>query len=138
MLKKQAGTARRPFTVAELQTILAAADDEWRSMIFFGLYTGQRLGDLARLNWQNVDLVSGEISITTAKTGRLVRIPIVSPLLTHLEKLPAGDDPKAPLHPRAAKLATGVASLSGATTVTGLSVPPTSRKRRSAMSSVRW
>lgn len=106
MLKKQAGTARRPFTVAELQTILASADDEWRSMIFFGLYTGQRLGDLARLNWQNVDLVSGEISITTAKTGRLVRIPIVSPLLTHLEKLPAGDDPKAPLHPRAAKLAT--------------------------------
>jgi integrase len=89
MLKKQAGTARRPFTVAELQTILAAADDEWRSMIFFGLYTGQRLGDIARLNWQNVDLVSGEICITTAKTGRLVRIPIVSPLLAHLEKLPS-------------------------------------------------
>jgi integrase len=25
-------------------------------MILFGLYTGQRLGDIARLTWANVDL----------------------------------------------------------------------------------
>lgn len=103
LLKKQAGTSRRPFTIEELKKALAAADDEWRSMILFGLYTGQRLGDLARLTWQNIDLQAGEITITTAKTGRVVRIPIAAPLLAHIEGLPAGDEARAWLHPRAAR-----------------------------------
>lgn len=103
MLKKSAGASRRPFTIEELKKALAAADDEWRSMILFGLYTGQRLGDLARLTWQNLDLQAGEITLTTAKTGRVVRIPIAAPLLAHIETLPAGDDAKAWLHPRAAR-----------------------------------
>lgn len=103
MLKKSAGTSRRPFTIEELKKALAAADEEWRSMILFGLYTGQRLGDLARLTWQNLDLQAGEITLTTAKTGRVVRIPIAAPLLAHIETLPAGDDAKAWLHPRAAR-----------------------------------
>lgn len=100
------GSARRPFTVKEIQSVLAVADDEWRSMIYFGLYTGQRLGDLARLTWANVDLQAQEIHLRTAKTSRLVRIPICKPLLDHIESLPADDDPKATLHPRAAGLAT--------------------------------
>lgn len=100
------GNARRPFTVTEIQSVLAVADDEWRSMIYFGLYTGQRLGDLARLTWANVDLQAQEIHLRTAKTSRPVRIPICKPLLDHIESLSAGDDPKAPLHPRAAALAT--------------------------------
>jgi integrase len=106
LLKKSARSSRRPFTVEELRAILAAADEEWRSMILFGVYTGQRLGDLARLTWQNVDLQAGEITLATAKTGRIVRIPIAAPLLAHLESLPAGDDAKALLHPRAARHAT--------------------------------
>jgi len=44
------------FTLPELRSLLAVANDEWKSLILFGLYTGQRLGDLARLTWQNVDL----------------------------------------------------------------------------------
>lgn len=107
MLKKvEGGSARRPFTVPELKSVLAVADAEWRSMMFFGLYTGQRLGDIARLTWASVDLQSQEIQLRTSKTGRVVRIPICKPLLDHIESLPAGDDPKAPLHPRAASLAT--------------------------------
>ena len=35
---------RRPFTVPELARILSAAHGEWRGLILFGLYTGQRLG----------------------------------------------------------------------------------------------
>lgn len=103
-LKKQQGGTRRPFTVDEIRAVLAVADDEWRSMILCGLYTGQRLGDIATLTWANVDLLAGEIHLRTAKTGRAVRIPLCKPLLEHIENLPAGDDPKAPLHPRAAAL----------------------------------
>lgn len=102
LLKQETDTARRPFTLVELRSLMGAADDEWRSMLMFGLYTGQRLGDLARLTWANVDLQAGEIHLRTAKTGRFIRVPICTPLMEHIVSLPAGDDPKAPLHPRAA------------------------------------
>jgi integrase len=48
--------ARRPFTLPELQRILEACDAEWRALVMFGFYTGARLGDLAALTWQNLDL----------------------------------------------------------------------------------
>lgn len=104
-LKKRAKVAaesRRPFTIDELKRLLALADAEMRSLILFGLYTGQRLGDLAKLTWANLDLQAGEIFLSTAKTGRVVRIPITQPLLKHIESLEVGDLPNAPLHPRAA------------------------------------
>jgi integrase len=110
MLKKVDASARRPFAFSEIQSVLAVADDEWRSMIFFGLYTGQRLGDVARLSWANVDLQAEEIQLRTAKTGRVVRIPICKPLLDHIETLPSSDEPKAPLHPKLAALANTNAS----------------------------
>ena len=102
MLKKAPGTSRRPFTPDELKAVLAVADSEWRSMILFGVYIGQRLSDIAHLSWANVDLAAGEVHLRTGKTGRMVRIPICAPLMQHIETLPAGDDPKAPIHPRAA------------------------------------
>ncbi|MFT5857100.1 MAG: integrase, partial [Verrucomicrobiales bacterium] len=105
LLKKTAGTSRRPFTVQELGKVLNSASDEWRSLILFGIYTGQRLGDLARLTWAGLDLTASEIQITTAKTGRVVRIPIVAPLQEHIESLPSSDDPRAQVHPLAASLA---------------------------------
>lgn len=99
---KDAADDRRPFTLPELRLILSNADPEMRSLVLFGLYTGQRLGDLARLTWANIDLESQEIHLATSKTGRVVRIPIADPLLAHIASLPTGDDPKTPLHPRAA------------------------------------
>lgn len=108
-IKRAGGTTRRPFTLDEIRAVLAVADDEWRSMIFFGLYTGQRLKDVAALTWANVDLVAGEIHLLAGKTRRMTRIPICKPLMQHIEGLPAGDNPKAPLHPRMA------ASLNGST-----------------------
>jgi integrase len=49
LMKRTNGTLRRPFTLPEIKKLLAIADAEWRSLIVFGLYTGQRLGDVARL-----------------------------------------------------------------------------------------
>jgi integrase len=92
---------RRGFTIPEIKRILEVANDEWRSLIFLGLYTGQRLGDLARLTWQNVDLDRDEIRFVSRKTGRTMIIPIAPPLRAQIERLPAGDDPQQPLHPRA-------------------------------------
>jgi hypothetical protein len=47
------------------------ANDEWRSMILFGLYTGQRFGDIATLTrLNNLDLVRGELRLSTQKQAR--------------------------------------------------------------------
>lgn len=99
---KAKGDSRRPFTVDELRRVLAVANAEWRSLLLFGLYTGQRLGDLTALTWANIDTAGNEIHLTTRKTGRTVRIPICEPLAEHIASLSAGDDPKAYLHPSAA------------------------------------
>lgn len=97
--KKAGGATRRPFTIPELRAVVSVAGEEWRSMIMCGLYTGQRLGDIASLTWQNVDLQRGEIRLTTRKTGKVLVLPIAAPLRENLLQLPAGDDSAAPLHP---------------------------------------
>jgi integrase len=100
-LKVDEANARRAFTLDELEKILQNCDDEWRSMLMFGLYTGARLGDIARLTWQNLDLVAEEVSYYSGKKGRRVVTPMSKALFRHIQTLPAGDDPKQPVHPRA-------------------------------------
>jgi integrase len=92
---------RRAFTLPELERILACANEEWRGMILFGLYTGQRLGDIAKLTWQNLDLQREEVRLTTGKTGRRQIIPLARPLLKFIDFLPTSDDPKFPLFQKA-------------------------------------
>ena len=103
-VREDSNNTRRPFTISEIRRILELADDEWKSLILFGLYTGQRLGDLARLTWDNIDLVRGEIRLKTGKTGKRLILPIAPPLRKHLENLPTSDTPGAPLHPKALNL----------------------------------
>jgi len=95
---------RRPFTIPELQALLSVADSEWRSLIKIGVYTGGRLGDVAALRWTNIDLQRDELRFVARKTGKTAVIPLIGALRTHVETLPAGDDPHAFLHPRAAKI----------------------------------
>jgi integrase len=103
-VRDRSEAARRPFTLDELRAVLAVANEEWRSMILFGLYTGLRLSDIACLTWANIDSVNNEVRLTTRKTGRRQTLPLAPPLREHLTKLKAGDDPKEPLHPRASAM----------------------------------
>lgn len=93
--------SRRAFTLGELKKVLDAAKPEWQGIILTGLYTGLRLGDIATLTWANLDLQQAELAVTTQKTGRRQVIPLAKPLLGFFEKLPAGDNPTAPLFPKA-------------------------------------
>jgi integrase len=103
MAKKTQSTTRRPFTAEELQRVLAVADDEWKSLIRFGLYTGQRLGDLAALRWQNIDLQRAEIRITTQKTSKNLVLPIPVHMLNRLTESAGDKRPADPIHPSAYK-----------------------------------
>ena len=98
--RKTSDDARRPFTVPEIRKVIEVADKEWKSLVLFALYTGQRLADLATLRWDNIDLVRNEIRIQTRKTGKRLAIPIAPPLKTHIESLPAAREGH--LHPKAA------------------------------------
>jgi integrase len=100
--EKHKGDKRRAFTLPELQAVMAVANPEWQSMIRFGLFTGQRLSDLAHLRWSNLDLVKNVIRLTTGKTGRTMIIPISEVLRGHIAALPVTDNPAAYLHPWAA------------------------------------
>src|SRR5436190_2832136 len=112
-LKLRDESKRRAFTLAEIKRILKACgeDTEWRGLVLFGLYLGQRRGDLARLTWRAVDLDSGEIAFTTHKTGRRIVLPLVQPVADYLASLPASDKPNAFIFPHAAS-AKRTASLS--------------------------
>jgi len=105
LLKSSKESKRRAFTLSEIKRILRACSDdqEWRGLVLFGLYLGQRLGDLARLTWRAVNLEQGEIAFTARKTGRRIVLPLVQPLADYLASLPASDDPNAFIFPRAAR-----------------------------------
>jgi integrase len=113
LLKSSKESKRRPFTLPEIKRILKACGDnvEWRGLILFGLYLGQRLGDLAKLTWRAVNLESGEIAFTARKTGRRIVLPLMQPLIDYLSALPGSDNPNAFIFPRAAS-AKRTASLS--------------------------
>jgi integrase len=84
--KEAAAAKKRAFTLDELRAVLDVADPEWKSMSLFGLYTGQRLADIATMRWSNVDLVKGEIRLTTRKTDKVMILPIAPPLRRYLVK----------------------------------------------------
>lgn len=106
VLKARGEARRRAFTVAEIQRILSACSDdvEWRGMVLFGLYSGQRLGDLAKLTWRAVNLEQAELAFATQKTGKRSVLPLMRPLVEYLKGVSAGDDPKAYLFPNVSQV----------------------------------
>jgi integrase len=105
LLKSSKESKRRAFTLAEIKRILKACahDVEWTGLVLFGLYLGQRLGDLAKLTWRAVNFETGEIAFTARKTGRRIVLPLVQPLSDYLASLPASDNPDGFIFPNAAK-----------------------------------
>lgn len=105
LIESREESKRRAFTLPEIQRILeACADDiEWRGLVLFGLYLGQRLGDLARLTWRAVNMETGEVAFTAKKTGRRINLPLMQPLIDYLAELPSSDNPNAHVFPNAAK-----------------------------------
>jgi integrase len=97
---------RRPFTMKEIRLVLDHCDAEWRSMVLFGLYTGQRLGDIARFQWKDVDLRRKSISLVTSKTDKALTIPLPPDLHAHLVALPSPISDSQPVHPNAHAIVT--------------------------------
>lgn len=54
--------------------------DELRLLFAIGIYTGQRLGDCASLEWGEVDLVKGTINVMPRKTAKRYRRRVIIPI----------------------------------------------------------
>ena len=93
---------RRAFTISELQALLKALAGEWRGMTLLGLYSGQRLRDIATLTWAQIDTEAGVVRFHTSKTGRNQVIPMVPAITSFLSEQPSSDDPGAAVFPNAA------------------------------------
>ena len=92
-------TRRREFRPEELEILVPKLTGEWKGMFFLGLYTGQRLNDLAELRWRNVDMTECTIALRAAKTGATVALPLAEPARKALLELPGRADPAAPMFP---------------------------------------
>lgn len=104
---RQVATRRREFRPAELSRLVPTLKGEWRALFFLGLYTGQRLNDLAELTWRHVDLTAGTITFTAVKTGALVALPLVDAAREALLVLPGRNKPDKPIFPKLAAQARG-------------------------------
>ncbi len=98
-----------PFTLEQVSLILSAAEGEWKGLVTLGFTTGGRLGDLAALTWESVDLAQGLLKFRQSKTRRHlktrdVEIPLHPMLKAHLERFPI-EGRKGFIHPSLAKIA---------------------------------
>jgi len=94
---------RKPFVAAEVVKLINAAPSaDWKGMILLGLYTGLRLGDIAKLKWGMVDFTEGTLRLMPAKTKkkkRMICIPLHPQARQFLEGHPIADDPDEPIFP---------------------------------------
>lgn len=73
------------FTPEEVKRMLQVLPSEWCSMVICCLYTGgQRIGDVALLCWEQIDMERRQLSLVTGKTGRSMSIPTVDRFMEHL------------------------------------------------------
>jgi integrase len=71
------GEVRECFTQKQVKAIIDIADEDWRGLTLLGFYTGARLGVVANLRWENVDLVRRELRFTTNKIRRGKKAPLI-------------------------------------------------------------
>jgi len=96
---------RVPFTNAELKSLLAVCNPQWKALVLLGGRGGLRLGDAATLTWQNVDLEQRVITYFPRKKRHLpntkrITMPIHPDLYEAILALPvASKAPSTPLFP---------------------------------------
>lgn len=77
------------YTAAEMRRLIAAADKRILPMIVIGGFAGLRHAEIARLDWQDIDLKEGfiEVKAENAKTDTRRIVPLKPNLKMFLEKV---------------------------------------------------
>ena len=77
---------REAFSESELEQILSEAPDFIRDIFIVGFFTAFREGDIATLRWDEVLWEQGIIRRKLLKTGVVVEVPIMPPLMKFLQE----------------------------------------------------
>ena len=64
---RSAKSGREPFTAEEAARLVESAQGDWRGAVLLGATTGLRLGDVANLCWESVDMDCRLLRIETTK-----------------------------------------------------------------------
>lgn len=102
-LRADDSVSRRELTFDEVERLYIAASKqgrEWKLLVTIGIYTGLRLGDCCRLEWESVNLERRVIQLIPSKTkkhmhGRPVTIPIHPQLMSELQDVISRRDAEA-------------------------------------------
>jgi integrase len=74
------------FTPSEVAALVAASpSEEWKLLILAAYFTSQRLGDVVRLQWDDVNFEKNAIKFCRQKTGTTLAVPIHPQLLDYLK-----------------------------------------------------
>ena len=90
-LPEAEGMERGTFTPAEVKMLVDQAEGEWKLLILFAYFTGARLSDCCRMQWDGVDLAEETLTYTQTKTGTKLTVPLHPELLEELNKRAAVD-----------------------------------------------
>jgi len=112
------GETKQVFTRSEIDALLEATKEqkEWKTAILLGLFTGQRLQDVLKIKWSNLDFANHTATITPQKQARTKKPrTIIVPLPDEVENaildLPATSKaPDAHVLPTLAKMKSGGAN----------------------------
>ncbi len=106
-LPEAIGMERGTFTPAEVKMLVDTAEGEWKLLIMLAYFTGARLSDCCRMQWEDVDLTEETLTYTQAKTGAKVTAPLHPDLLARLNTLAGTDKPEVFILPHMANLRPG-------------------------------
>ena len=101
-LPEAVGMERGTFTPAEVKMLVDTAEGEWKLLIMLAYFTGARLSDCCRMQWDGADLAGETLTYTQAKTGAKVTVPLHPDLLARLNKLAGTDKPQIFIMPQLA------------------------------------
>ncbi len=76
------------FTPAQVARLVSAAEGDWKGAILLAYLTGARLGDVANMRWNSIDLKGQTITFTPKKTKKPVIVPLHPALERELLKKP--------------------------------------------------
>ena len=104
---KAKSSVREPFTPEQVSDLLKAADEEWKTVIMFGYFTGARLQDCAKMQWDDVDFGRKVVDFVADKNSTRTVVPMTKQFETHLEAIASTDDPNPYLCPVLSQKGTG-------------------------------
>lgn len=90
----------------QIQAVMSIADPEWKGIVLFGQHTGQRLRDIAKLRWQDVDPEKGVVRFSICNCRRVILVHIAPPVVNYLASIQKPPSADSPIFPNAYEVTT--------------------------------